>query len=318
MRRYAATALSVFAILAPLAARAAPNDAASQGIIECTPNRIQEHNPGLAGKTDRIICFEGYISNFNTGAATVVRGKPKRWAVPLWVTHHIRGTSSTPETNERPDSWFTIPDLRQQGIAPTDDSYAFSKKFRKNHANWYERGHLAQKYLLERVSANAAWFTHNVANAVPQRGQFNKATWLTLECHTGAWANKYGEVWVVTGPIFTKQRISWLRSDSNRNALPVAIPRALYKIVLKKNAQGQWETLSFVMPQTHRTYKKGPFDPEVWFKSINEIERMAGGEFLNGLGEASQDLKRDEPTKLWPVSETDFDVGCKNQKANVL
>ena len=47
-------------------------------------------------------------------------------------------------------------------------------------------------------------------------------------------------------------------------------------------------------------------------------ERMTGEEFLGGLGNSAQGLKRDEPTKLWSVTEANFDVGCKNQKANVL
>ena len=307
-------ALLVFACLHQSAA-AAP---AGQGMVECTTSRLQKHNPDLAGNPDRVICFEGYVSNFNISVARKIRGKPRYWAVPHWVAHHIARAQGAPETNDRPDSWFTIPELQGQNIAPTNDSYTFSKAFRKRHANWYERGHLAQKYLLERVSADAAWFTHNLANAVPQRGQFNKATWLTLECYTGAWANKYGEVWVVTGPIFKKGRIAWLRSDNKRKATPVAIPTALFKIVLKKDSDGKWEALSFVMPQTHRTYRKGPFDPAVWFKSISEIERMTKGEFLLTLGDSAQQLKRDEPSKLWPVSQSNFDPGCKSQKTNVL
>ena len=247
-------------------AQSAPNlTAASQGIIECTAAHLKKHNPGLAGNPDKIICFEGYVSNFNTGTAKKVKGKSLHWAVPHWVAHHIARAPSSPESNERPDSWFTVPELQQQGLAPTDDSYAFSQKFRQQHSNWYERGHMAQKYLNERINQQAAFFTHNVANAVPQRGQFNKGTWLTLECFTGAWANKFGEVWVVTGPIFKKGTISWLRSDKNKDALAVAIPATLFKIVLKKNADGKWKSLSFVMPQTHATYRKSPFDPGVWF-----------------------------------------------------
>lgn len=292
---------------------------ASQGIRDCTDAQIKRHNPDLAGKDDRIICFEGYVSNFNTSPAITVRGKPRFWATPRWVAHRIDKARAAPETNDRPPSWFTVPDLQQRGIAPTDASYAFSKKFRNKHKNWYERGHLAQKYLLERVSADAAWFTHNVANAVPQRGRFNKTTWLTLECYTGAWANKYDEVWVVTGPVMGTGRVAWLRSDSNRKALPVAVPKSMFKIVLKKNSAGGWDMLSFVMPQTHASYqKKGKFDPAKWFKSISEIERMTRGEFLMAASAAERDAKTREPTKLWPADESDFDPGCKSQSTKIL
>src|SRR4051794_17091861 len=86
--------VGVFALLGYSKALSAPNlTENSQGIIECTPDRIQQHNPGLAGKSDRIICFEGYISNFNTGAATLARNRSRHWAVPHWVVHHVQARS---------------------------------------------------------------------------------------------------------------------------------------------------------------------------------------------------------------------------------
>ena len=48
-----------------------------------------------------------------------------------------------------------------------------------------------------------------------------------------------------------------------------------------------------------------------------EIERMTGDEFLTELGNDAQALKQKEPTKLWPVAKTDFDDGCKAQRADV-
>jgi endonuclease G len=210
--------------------------------------------------------------------------------------------------------------LLKQRIAPTHGSYEYSKAFRNSHPDWYERGHLAQKYLTERVSRDAAWFTHNVANAVPQRKKFNTSTWLTLECLTGAWANKYERVWVITGPVFKRKRpTAWLTSNSNKGTVPVAIPISMFKIVMKRNSAGDFEALGFSMPQAHRTYqKKGPWDPAVWFKSISEIERMTGQEFLLGAPGITQEVKDQEPTKLWPVAKTDFSSGCKGQRIDVL
>jgi len=52
--------------------------------------------------------------------------------------------------------------------------------------DWYERGHLAAKNLIERTGAGPAAFTHNTVNAVPQRRRFNRIGWLDLECRTGA------------------------------------------------------------------------------------------------------------------------------------
>ncbi|HEY1472771.1 MAG TPA: DNA/RNA non-specific endonuclease [Pseudolabrys sp.] len=288
-------------------------DDAKSGIVECTPALLSDHNPGLAGNPDRLICFQGYISNFNTKPRD---GKPKFLGVPHWVSHHVKRAPNSPESGERPNTWFTVRDLAEQGIAPVDDSYSFSSKFRKAHKNWYDRGHQAQKYLVERFGNKAALYTHNVVNALPQLHNFNAGPWLTLECFTGAWANKFGEVWVIAGPVFKKKKaITWLRSDINKKAVRVAIPDNNFKIVARKT-DGQWDVLAFVYPQKHKSYAKGPFDPEIWLKSVADIEQMTGAKFLTDLPNAAS-LEQKTADKLWPVSKSDFDTGCDKQKADV-
>lgn len=288
---------------------------AKVGIIECTQAVLADHNPGLADNPDRLVCFTGYVSNFNVTPRKI--GKKDRYlGVPHWVVHRIKRSPDLTESGNRP-KWFTVPELAAQGMAPTHESYEFSKPFLKTHKNWYDRGHLAQKYLVERLGEKPAYFTHNVVNAVPQRHAFNAGPWLWLECMTGAWANKYGEVWVIAGPVFKKGRpITWLKSDSNKKALPVAIPVGVFKIVLRKDG-GQWDVLSFVYPQTHKTYAKSPYDPEIWFKSVADIEQMTGERFLSGLPNADA-IKEKMPEKLWPVAKSDYDQrGCKPQMTDV-
>lgn len=85
---------------------------------------------------------------------------------------------------------------------PKDASYAYSKAFLKNRKDWFSRGHLAMKLHAERLGDAAAWNTHTFYNAVPQRQLFNAGIWQDLEDYTAAWAQHYGDVWVITGPIF--------------------------------------------------------------------------------------------------------------------
>jgi DNA/RNA endonuclease G (NUC1) len=294
-------------------ASAASADAEKQaGIVECTPALLKKINPGLAGKPDSLVCFEAYVSNFDTGKKTADNGRSEPPGIPHWVIQHIERAVQTPETRKRPRAWFTIPHLQEQGLAPTDASYKFSKPFRDRHPNWFERGHLAQKYLAERVGETAGWFTHNVANAVPQRSQFNKGPWLTLECFTGAWSNQYGEVWVLTGPVFTRGKpAQWLRSDSDRKALPVAVSDSLFKIVFKKGPKGDWEMLAFIYPQEDRSYRKGPWNPAVWLTSVSQIERLTRQEFLVSLANGESGKKDQVAAGLWSTRKQSFDPGCK-------
>ena len=116
----------VLAICAPAQAAVSEADA-KVGIVECTDAVLKNHNPGLADNPDRLICFEGYVSNFNTKARS---GKPKFLGVPHWVSHHVRrAPSAQQESGDRP-KWATVPELNAQGMAPTHESYEFSIKFK--------------------------------------------------------------------------------------------------------------------------------------------------------------------------------------------
>ena len=38
----------------------------------------------------------------------------------------------------------------------------------------------------------------------------------------------------------------------------------------------------------HKSHAKGPYDPELWFKSVADIEQLTGEQFLSGLPNAAQ------------------------------
>ncbi len=287
------------------------DEARRVGIVECADQQGGEHNPGLAAVTDRLVCFQAFAVNFDLGDDDDGDGKPDVLAVPHWVSQRVDRKSREPRGGPRPRAWYTIPDLARNNIAPTDDSYKFSKSFRDAHPNWYDRGHMAQKFLAERLGPDAGKFTHNVGNAVPQRSRFNSGPWLKLECYTGALANRHGSIWVVSGPVFLQGRPThWLR-EPGRKALKVAIPDALFKIVARKDETGAWDALAFVYPQDHPSYRKGPFRPSAWLASVARIEHLTGQRFFTDAGGDTANLKKRVATAAWPVAPADYDQGCK-------
>ncbi len=262
------------------------------GVVECSPTLLRRHNPGLAetkqdAPDDTLVCFDGFISNFDRHRRDDASTDDLRHAylrVPRWVSQEVTRARRSPESNARPSTWFTVPVLNDQAIAPTDSSYKYSRSFRDRNPNWYDRGHMAQKYLAERLAkpggdpkTQPAWFTHNVVNAVPQRSRFNSFPWQQLECYTGALANKHGRIWIVTGPVFFHDEpTDWLL-ERGRKALPVAIPDALFKIVARRGEAGRWEALAFVYPQDHPDYhKSGPWPPKKWLTSLARVETLTG------------------------------------------
>ena len=111
--------------------------------------------------------------------------------------------------------WFTDDDLFASGVAPDDDSY---------RSSGFNRGHMAMKLLVERLGQDAAYCTHTVLNAIPQRPKFNQGIWQSLEYLTGAWAQTYGKIWVIQGPVFYPGTVlAWIGDEGERK---IAVPEA--------------------------------------------------------------------------------------------
>lgn len=130
-------------------------------------------------------------------------GQPDTLRTAHWVAQEVRRfEGDCIPTGPRPSPWFADPGLLAAGTAAADESYAYPTAFRDLHPNWFDRGHLAMKFLAERLGNDAAWNTHTTLNAVPQRAKFNRGIWQDLELTTGAWAQTYEQIWIIQGPVF--------------------------------------------------------------------------------------------------------------------
>lgn len=141
------------------------------------------------------------------------------WGVPEWVAYEIKKRVEDHPLPKRP-KWMTDDELYQEGIAPNDSSYAVSgiKELKEVKSEYrFVRGHMCPKDTAERISADAAYNTHIVLNAVPQLQSENNGIWKELEQLSLQWADKYGQVWVVCGPVFFgKSPSMWLGQDGEK------------------------------------------------------------------------------------------------------
>ena len=255
--------------------------------------------------------FEAYTVSFDSKDDNNGDNKPDIWGVPEYVAYEIKHyEGSCIPTGPRPSKWMTDAELHEQGIAPDDASYAYPKEWRSSHPNWYERGHLCMKMIAERVSNEAAYNTHYVLNAVPQRAAFNKGPWEDLEEMTAAWAQRYGDVWIITGPVFKNKTVTDWIGETNKGELPVAIPDALYKIVVK-NPGIKLDVLAFLYSQEGEAYAKGPFLHEHYLTTVDEIEKLTGLDFLTDLpDDVEREVESRKAVSLWPVGREDYVEAC--------
>ncbi|MBI3736624.1 DNA/RNA non-specific endonuclease [Candidatus Sumerlaeota bacterium] len=246
--------------------------------------------------------FEAYTVSFDGPDDDDGDGKEDRWGIPQWVAYEIKKFPGKMGAGPpRPSEWITDKNLFKAGIAPSDKTYAFSAAFRKAHPDLvYDRGHLCMKQIAFRLGANADWNTHTVLNACPQRPLLNEGIWLDLEQKTEHWADEFGAVWVVCGPIVKNRKpAKWL---GEANEMKIAIPDAFFKIIIKEAGQpGRFDVLAFIYPQDDPDYTKhGPFDHKRYLKSVDEIEKETGLNFLSDLpAKIQNELESSPAADLW-------------------
>lgn len=233
---------------------------------------------------------------------------PDAWAIPEWVAYRIDAHPDPLGKGPDRPRWTTDADLYAKKIAPADASYSFSNAFRTAHPDsdqlGYDRGHMCMKYHAFRLGETADAETHTMLNACPQKHEFNAGIWLDLEEKTGVWADRYGTVWIVCGPILTGRRVNrWLGEPGE---VPVAIPDGFFKIVVRPTADADRPAvLAFIFPHEVPAWKKHPsgtpWDLAPFLSSVDEIERQTGLDFLTVLSPENQAAVESAPAAaLWP------------------
>jgi endonuclease G, mitochondrial len=238
--------------------------------------------------------------------------------IPRWVAMEIRSfEGSCIPTGSRPNQWCTDAQLLAAGRAPTDASYEYPQSFRNAHPDWYDRGHLAMKFLAERLGNDAAWNTHSVLNAVPQRHKFNAGIWLDLEELTGAWAQKYEQVWVITGPVIPDGTSPGRIGEPDKGEFLVTVPDALFKVVVRDPRPEEGErpelpqVLAFIYPQVGAGYAAAPYNHARYLTTVDEIEETTGLDLLSSLPDSiEREVERTEAPNVWPSDEEFFVAAC--------
>ena len=250
--------------------------------------------------------FRAFTVSFDSKDDDDGDGRPDVRRVPEWVSQEIqRWEGECVYTEERPGRWATDKELFASGVAPNHDSYTGSG---------FDRGHMAAKLLAARLGLDADRNTHTLLNAVPQAPRFNQQIWRNLEDHTGAWAQAYGRVWVIQGPVFDKntnaENSRWI-GDLKKGERQVAVPDALFKIVVREEKQPgggiSVETLAFLYPQLGPRYygRKVEFAHERFLTTIREIEDPTGLSFPK-----LRHVRNQRVPSLWPTQDEDFKTGC--------
>ncbi len=194
--------------------------------------------------------------------------------LPAWVAYRLFDGDWF-DAGDRPSAF--LPD-RRLAKPVTSDEYTGSG---------YDRGHLAPNHAIAKCyGPDAQNETFVLSNIVPQKHGFNAGVWKNLEQREiRNYALRYGEIWVIAGPVFG--------NVLRRTESGLPIPEKLFKIIVCVRG-GKLYALAFMMDQNAAgRYGK-------YLCSIDDIEKLAGLDFLAGLTDEQQKIVESRPAmRAW-------------------
>ena len=200
-----------------------------------TFTRSREHSQQIAHKA--------YTVDYN-----------EEWRLANWVAYSL-----TSEQTKGPVERYTkfVPDPQVKGATAQWWDY-------KNSS--YDRGHLVPAGDMK-WDENAMRECFYLSNICPQDHTFNEGDWNYLENRVRGWANFYGKVYVVCGPIVSKYP-----ETIGENC--IAVPDSFYKVVLC-DMRGTWKAVGFVCPNdpTHHNLNH-------YCRTVDYVENLTGIDFF--------------------------------------
>ena len=91
------------------------------------------------------------------------------------------------------------------------------------------------------------------------------------------WAKKYGEVYIVCGPVYMNKEHEAIGDNE------VVVPEAFFKVVLCLT--GKPKAIGVVVRNTEGTKKK-----DLYYNSIDQVERITGFDFFPALPDSIEDV----------------------------
>lgn len=208
-------------------------------IDDVCPEHVLWGAPQIAKEgNNQYLCRNGYAVNYNY-----------RTKVAYYAVEHVIGVNVATKTVERTDIF------RDDSSIP--EPYRSSVKDYLNSG--FDRGHLAPAGDFVN-SAPAMRDSFLMSNMMPQLPANNRGVWKYLEDLTRYWAGKYGDVYVITGPVFDPAKPRIIGNG-------VQVPSHVYKIIIDPK---QRKFIAFLIPNS----RIDPNDLPKYVISVAELEAI--------------------------------------------
>lgn len=218
---------------------------ASAGAAEADDKLVMQTSP--KGTPEQILKRTGYVASYN-----------KATLLPNWVAWHL--TAERTEGSVKRSGVDFAEDTEVPEPRATDWDY---------YNSGYDRGHMcpaADNKWSKKAMEESFLFT----NMCPQNGNLNRGDWNEMEMACRKWAKKYGDLYIVCGPILYKGKHKTIGKNK------VVVPEAFFKVVLRTGDDPQ--AIGFIYKNTSGNRPK-----DSYVNTVDEVERITGIDFFPSL-----------------------------------
>lgn len=269
MRKYRYTIIAIFALISCLVYNSYGDtkSRSKQGGLEPLPligETIAENKavePGIAidfsevGTVDKI---EGVDEQFLSRTSYLVSYN-KNTKCPNWVAWRLTGEHANGDVSRMGNAFhedMEVPSPR-----------AYNADYRQSG---YSRGHMCPAGD-NKWDREVMYESFLLSNVCPQNANLNSGLWNQIEISSRRWAEKYGDIYIICGPMYFKSKEMQYIGENH-----VAIPDAFFKVILCLN--GGPKCIGFVCRNTDGNKKK-----DMYVNTLEEVERITGLHFFPQL-----------------------------------
>ena len=200
----------------------------------------------LTSVSEIIIKKKAYIVSYNPDTK-----------VPNWVAWHLTG-----EHADGP--------VRRSNAFFADDAVPSPRATIEDYkGSGWSRGHMCPAGD-NKWSETAMYESFSLVNVCPQNASLNSGLWNSIEIDCRRWAQRYGSVYIVCGPLF------YNKDHETIGVNKVVVPEAFFKVILCM--QGKPKAIGFVVKNNAGTKKK-----DQYVNTVDEVERLTGYDFFPEL-----------------------------------
>lgn len=198
----------------------------------------------LKNRSEQILFRKGYLVSYN-----------KEWKIPNWVAWHLKREHILGPHRRSSNTWHEDTDVPCPRATVSDYK-----------GSGWSRGHMCPAGD-NKWDSEAMYESFLFTNCCPQNANLNSGDWNQIEMVCRRWAEKYGDIYIVCGPILFNKEHETIGSNK------IVVPEAFFKVVLCMN--GKPKGIGFVRRNTNTSKRNNSY-----VNSIKDIERITGITFF--------------------------------------